>query len=151
MTLKVDVSGSDDSPVSRFSWTVASREWADEVQPMVQDAIKAEAPVGPGEGSGRLRASIRSERAEAEGVLTIMFAADVPYAGYVVDGTAPHVIRPRNAQALHWTGPGGGVFAKVVNHPGTKPNSFAERAILPLLEVIQARLDAALADQLSDD
>ncbi len=55
------------------------------------------------------------------------------YAVYVEFGTPPHIIRPKNAKALHWTqsgvGPRGGkvktdVFAKVVHHPGTRPNPF---------------------------
>ena len=52
---------------------------------------------------------------------------------YVEYGTAPHIIRPKNAKALHWkgtgTGPRGGkvttdVFAKEVHHPGTSPQPF---------------------------
>lgn len=52
------------------------------------------------------------------------------YAGYVHDGTPPHIIRARNAKALRFfsqtaakTG-SGIVFRQMVNHPGTKPNRF---------------------------
>jgi hypothetical protein len=66
--------------------------------------------------------------------------------GYVDQGTRPHVIRPKNAKALHFfpgyvpkTQPGmevsgkGGysgdsqeVFSKGVNHPGTEPRHIVE-------------------------
>lgn len=50
---------------------------------------------------------------------------DTEYALAVHNGTPPHVIRPRNAQALRFEGAGGGiVFATVVHHPGTRPRPF---------------------------
>jgi hypothetical protein len=56
-------------------------------------------------------------------------------APYLEFGTRPHVIRPRRASALSWTAnkrlsgrsrTAGGrrFFAKVVHHPGTKPQPF---------------------------
>lgn len=48
------------------------------------------------------------------------------YAMFVHDGTSPHVIRPRRAKVLTWFPTGGGpqVFARKVNHPGTKARPF---------------------------
>lgn len=46
------------------------------------------------------------------------------YAIYLEFGTAPHIIRPKNAKALHWKSGGNDVFAKVVHHPGTQPQPF---------------------------
>ncbi len=49
---------------------------------------------------------------------------------WITDGTDPHSIDPVNAKALRWTGAGGTViFARHVDHPGTKPNDFLLRAI----------------------
>lgn len=62
--------------------------------------------------------------------------SDVSYAPYVNDGTRPHIIRPRTRQALKFTVGGRTVFAKVVHHPGTRPNPFLDRA---LREVAAAR------------
>lgn len=45
------------------------------------------------------------------------------------DGTRPHVIRPVVAKALRWTGPGGVVFAKQVNHPGTTGSHWFSNAV----------------------
>lgn len=63
--------------------------------------------------------------------------AKANYAAFVELGTRPHVIRPRNKKMLSWpaskadarlSGPvrkgGKRVFARKVNHPGTKPQPF---------------------------
>ena len=48
----------------------------------------------------------------------------VEYALYVEFGTPPHIITPKNAKALHWKSGQDDVFAKVVHHPGTRPQPF---------------------------
>lgn len=49
----------------------------------------------------------------------------VPHARYHHDGTRPHQIRPVRAKMLRFTVAGGQVvFARVVNHPGTKANPY---------------------------
>jgi hypothetical protein len=55
--------------------------------------------------------------------------SDVEYAQMVHDGTRPHVIRPRNAQVLRFRVGGQVVFARVVNHPGTRAQPFLDRAL----------------------
>jgi hypothetical protein len=75
--------------------------------------------------TGRLANSIEYHMAGH----SLIVAAHAPYAAYVELGTRPHVILPRNAQALRWYGPDGAVFAKRVNHPGTKPEPFLRRAL----------------------
>jgi hypothetical protein len=55
----------------------------------------------------------------------------VPKLAWFADkGTKPHVILPRSGVALRFRGgPSGGfVFAKKVNHPGTKGTHFLQRA-----------------------
>lgn len=52
-----------------------------------------------------------------------------PAVGYVINGTPPHQIRPRTRQALRFTVGGRVVFARLVNHPGTKPNDFLNKAL----------------------
>jgi hypothetical protein len=52
--------------------------------------------------------------------------ANKDYARYVEEGTEPHVIRPKDRQALRFP-VGGGVgfgFARVINHPGSKAHPF---------------------------
>lgn len=50
------------------------------------------------------------------------------YSRWVHDGTAPHVIRPRRAKALRFTVDGRTVFARYVNHPGTRARPFLVNA-----------------------
>lgn len=40
------------------------------------------------------------------------------------EGTKPHIIRPKKAQALRFSSHGKIVVTKLVHHPGTKPNHF---------------------------
>jgi hypothetical protein len=47
----------------------------------------------------------------------------------VHDGTRPHIIRPKRAQALRFRIGGRVVFAKVVHHPGTRPRPFLDKAL----------------------
>lgn len=54
---------------------------------------------------------------------------EAPYAGFVNNGTRPHIIRAVNAKALRFFVGGTAVFAKYVNHPGTKPTRFMETAL----------------------
>lgn len=147
MTINVEVTGADGSPMGAFDMEIALDAWADEVRPLIVAALKAWAPVAAnGDDRGRLRNSISSTAEIAGETVTLTFTADVPYAGYVVDGTAAHDIRPSTKKALFW--PGAAHPVGLVHHPGTRPNNFAERAIVPLLSAIQARLAAALEDQL---
>lgn len=52
-----------------------------------------------------------------------------PAVGYVINGTRPHQIRPVRARALRFTVGGRVVFARLVNHPGTQPNDFLNKAL----------------------
>lgn len=139
MAIRVSISGLTPRPFARFNWTVAAGRWADEVAPIGRDAIRAKAPVAPGPGSGRLKASIVAAHAKELGRVAVSFESSAPYAKYVVGGTQPHIIRARRARALRWQSQGSTLFAASVNHPGTKPNPFPRRALEPLLPVIQKR------------
>lgn len=96
------------------------------VGPMVVNRAKILCPVD----TGRLRASIQGE-ARRTWTLRPQFTvfSEVEYAPYVNDGTRPHVIRPKNAKALRFVVDGQVVFARVVNHPGTRAKPFLDRAV----------------------
>lgn len=80
--------------------------------------------------TGRLRASIRLERRSLLGLrMRWTVGSDVEYAAMVNDGTRPHKIRPKNAKALRFVVGGRVVYARVVNHPGTKAQPFLDRAL----------------------
>lgn len=73
-------------------------------------------------GNMRDRTTVR-DQASARGV-TVTATVDTDYAVYVSEGTRPHVIAARNAQALRFTWNGRVVYFKSVNHPGTRPNPW---------------------------
>jgi Bacteriophage HK97-gp10, putative tail-component len=114
----------------------AIRTWSAEVGPIAEEAIKAEAPVYKGGGSGnhfggmpgRLRDSIQYRPAGEYGA---EISVGVPYAKYVINGTQPHTIAPRNATVLHWVQNNEDHFAYRVDHPGNQANNFPERALRP--------------------
>ena len=104
----------------------ASRNELEQAARQVVNRAKVLAPVD----TGRLRASIRVEARRTftlRSVYTI--GSDVEYAAMVNDGTRPHVIRPRNRQVLRFRVGGQVVFARVVNHPGTRARPFLDRAL----------------------
>lgn len=72
--------------------------------------------------SGQLQQSI-GWHPNGNGVATVFVNAD--YAMPVEFGSRPHVIRPKDRKALRFPVGGGGFgFAKVINHPGSKPHPF---------------------------
>lgn len=56
--------------------------------------------------------------------------ANADYSAALEYGTKPHVIEPKAAKALHFQSDGQDVFAKRVNHPGTKPLAIMRNAAL---------------------
>ncbi|NUP08449.1 MAG: hypothetical protein HOW73_20560 [Polyangiaceae bacterium] len=102
-------------------------------------AARAAAPVKTSELQKSIEGRVISVSATAiEGELV----ATAPHAQYVSEGTKPHEIRPKRtgmvssrlnakksakqAKFLAFEVGGRLVFAKKVNHPGTKPNGFFE-------------------------
>ncbi len=114
--------------VMNASWPVPVGAACDEffatrLGPDISGLAKAYAP----KRTGRLAESIEFH---LDGH-TLIVAAHTPYAAYVELGTRPHVIMPRNALALRWYDGGGfPVFARIVHHPGTRPEPYLRRALL---------------------
>lgn len=121
------------NPYELKSWSrVFLRRKNEEFSSKLVAAAKQEAP----RRSGRLAAHIKPSPVRFTGPYRAEGGAEidtreVPYAGFVRWGTRPHVIRARRAPALrfYWDKVGRVVFFKSVNHPGTKPNPFMERAL----------------------
>ncbi len=81
---------------------------------------------------GTLRNSIVKRAATIDGepaCLVGVFAGPaLKYAGFHHEGTHAHIIRPRRAPMLvFWSGKV--VRAKIVHHPGTRPNRFLTDAL----------------------
>lgn len=143
------MSGTENLPISGFRWQRAAVGWASAASPYCRQLIKAAAPVGKGPEAGRLRDSIfaRPQSNALTGV-TVTFVSSAPYAKYVLRGTPPHIIEARKAKALAWEGGEGHmIFAKRVNHPGTKPNPFPRRALMPAIPRLRQQYrDAMIAE-----
>lgn len=89
----------------------------------VQRAAETLAPGSMGRGI-RTRIDYRTDG--AVGVITSTHPATI----YVVNGTRPHIIRPRRpGGVLRFTIGGRVVYARFVNHPGTRPNGFMIEAL----------------------
>lgn len=54
---------------------------------------------------------------------------DHPAVRFVLEGTRPHIIRPRNKRFLRFEVEGHVVYTKLVRHPGTRANDFMGRAL----------------------
>lgn len=94
---------------------------------LVQATAQArrEAPVKTGELRSKIDWKIGKDGRGLFGVLRAYAAHAVP----VHQGTRPHVILPKRGRFLRFTSGGRVVYAKKVNHPGTKANPFLVRAV----------------------
>lgn len=109
---------------------VKSTVLADAGMLILQKTMQGEVPVK----TGKLRDSIIPR-----GVGMSRGLWGVGYGVYVRDGTRPHVITPKNAKMLRFVVNGQVVYARMVHHPGTKPNRFDERTVekaTPALRVL---------------
>lgn len=83
--------------------------------------------------TGLLAATLRLQARTPGGGYGVVVAAGqdgvTDYLGYILDGTPPHVIRPRRKKALRFVAGGRVVFSKRVNHPGTAANNFILRSL----------------------
>ena len=102
--------------------------------------------------SGRLARSINNKvEVTANSVFAKVFSAgDVKYAAIHEYGgqTAPHIIEPKKASVLAFAGAGGMVFAKRVNHPGSKmpQRSFMRSALKDMSVEISTGMKKAVVD-----
>lgn len=69
----------------------------------------------------------------------IEFGNDAPYAIFVLNGTKPHQIRPKNAGGVLAFDIGGQtIFTTLVNHPGTTANPFIENGLSDATAAMEA-------------
>lgn len=147
--ISVTVQRNDQSFRNRWRWHSTATRWASEVGEAMADAVRAEAPVGKkNSGNGRLRDSISYKPTISATTASVEVTSRAPHAGYVINGTPPHVIEPRTATILHWEEGGNHFYRHRVYHPGTRPNPFPERALRGKVSSIQGRLKNAVATTL---
>lgn len=80
--------------------------------------------------TGTLKGSIHVDSVQAGGNTVKATVAtggeSSEYAIPIHEGSAPHIIRPKNKQALAF----GGIVVKSVHHPGNKPYKYLEGPLL---------------------
>lgn len=112
----------------------------------VTELIRPYAPVGKSYGDdgvehGKLRDSLTGRGEGGADGLHLEVVSGEDSARYVLEGTAPHEIRPVNAKRLRfWVEGGDIVFAQVVHHPGTTANPFPEQAQGAIDALLQQRV-----------
>lgn len=86
---------------------------------------------GPKRRPGTLRDSIVKRVVMSGGKPAVQVGSEDPIALYHHEGTRPHVIVPRTAPRLVFYSARAGrvIYAKRVNHPGTRPNRFLTNAL----------------------
>ena len=109
------------------------RRLMDDLVDIAERWVRREAP----HKTGRLKSATRHE---GSGDRRRVFVSKTvaPYFDYVVDGTRPHVIKPKNKQALFW--PGAGHPWKSVQHPGTKANPYIDKAFRNMLPNVDKKI-----------
>jgi HK97 gp10 family phage protein len=88
--------------------------------------------------TGYLASTVYKQISDSEGVVGVAAS----YAKAVVEGTAPHEIRPANGGVLAFMIAGKMIFTPIVHHPGTKPNQFMQNAF----EETKSKVDATFAE-----
>ena len=138
---------------------------ASSVAAEIETSVKDNTPVK----TGNLRRSFFHSPSLGTQTLERRVTSKAPYAVYVEEGTRAHIIRPKNAKALAWEAVGQKsfmfatetirttskmfkgkklakpktefiVFAKSVNHPGTKAVRMLENTLITLKPWIEEQM-----------
>ncbi len=100
-------------------------QFCGDVGPVLSEEMAIQAPYA----TGQLSAS-HTWRKDGDRLEIVSEDSRGPIARYVVAGTQPHPIDPVNGEYLRFVDPGGDgfIFARHVDHPGTAPDPYNQRA-----------------------
>ena len=133
------------------AWAEAPRAIVHQAAELLKRALQDEAP----ERTGALKRGIHYRTQAIGPAIAARFFTAVPYAAFVIDGTAPHDIWAgfysggSDKKALFWEG--ASHPTPYVRHPGTKPNPFPDRAMVKVGAQVRAILDETGRALVSDD
>ena len=111
-----------------------SRSLSNDLIDIAAKWVQREAP----RKTGRLKAAGIEKGYTGSGGWVFASKSRVPYMDFVIDGTRPHDIVPKRAQALFW--PGASHPVKRVHHKGSKSNPFVDRAADKMMGDINKRI-----------
>ncbi|MFJ8852371.1 hypothetical protein [Streptomyces sp. NPDC102437] len=97
----------------------------------LRERTRRVAAIAEAEAPGSMGKYISWKVAPGPGGMQGVIVCDHPAVHYVLNGTRPHLIKPRRANGVLRFEVDGGrvVYTKLVRHPGTKPNNFLARAL----------------------
>lgn len=91
------------------------------------DRVISAAAFSVTERSGAYREGLKRDRIRVRGRAGVRVTAGAPHSAVLEFGSRPHVIEPRNGQALAW--PGGEHPVRRVHHPGTQARHTLRNAL----------------------
>nr|WP_221374400.1 hypothetical protein [Actinoplanes polyasparticus] len=100
------------------------RELERRADKVIGRALEAYAPHSK---TGEYGRSFEKQRTRIRGQAAVQVVNTAPHADILERGSGPHIIRPKNAQALFW--PGARRPVAKVNHPGTPAYHFLRNAL----------------------
>lgn len=110
----------------RWSSGVAGEAGGETVRLVRQDRRVPNGPPRPA-GGAKLRESINMRGVRSAGSSTVVEMEAKGWGAVTTDrGSRPHVILPRRARVLRFESGGMTVFARRVNHPGTRAKNWWE-------------------------
>ncbi len=138
--MNVNITGADQvrAMLQRIGPALANQALA-ETAVKIEDYIRAEA--GQHLKTGFINASI-FQRSVSGGFEIGHDLQHAPHAKFVLFGTKPHLIKPKKKKILRWAGGGAFHFAKVVHHPGNKPDDWIKRAAAIAPQIFAAAVQA---------
>jgi hypothetical protein len=95
----------------------------------LQQKVDRVARIAEAQAPGSMGDYIETDIQEGPRGLQGVIICTHPKVRLVLDGTRPHLIRPRHKRYLRFEVAGDVVFTKLVRHPGTRPNNFLARAL----------------------
>jgi len=131
-------------------FAVVKHQWLDEVEDDLKRTSSIMAPRDTGYFASTLYARRYSSALATD--IEIHAASEKPKAIWLRDGTRPHMIfsaadhwTNRSVVAFFWPKIGATIFRMYVNHPGTKPDHWADEVLAYVVPRQEAKL-AALID-----
>jgi hypothetical protein len=127
----------------------------DEMRSLGQRWVKFMREEAP-KNTGKFAEGIRFTTRQQGETITLNGTMPQPLGTFITEGTKPHPIFPKRAGGFlrfNWPKAGGIVFFRSVNHPGTKPNKFSDRAFRkwePSTRVALNRITVNWVNKVSD-
>lgn len=106
----------------------------DRFRASIANSLHTELVIAAPVDKGELKNSVQTEVREDMVIISM-----AEHWKYVEFGTKPHIIMPKDKKALSWKKDGVDYIAKLVHHPGTRPQPFVRNTFYHKLNDIVAK------------